>query len=56
VVRVLDYRPRGPGFYSQCYQIFRKVVGLERPSLDLMRINEELLGRNSSFPGVENVD
>jgi hypothetical protein len=30
VVRVLDYRSRGPGFDSRLYQIFLEVVGLEQ--------------------------
>jgi hypothetical protein len=36
-------RPRGPGFDSQPYQIFREIGGLERCPLSLMRIIEELL-------------
>jgi hypothetical protein len=43
VVRVSGYRSRGLGFDSQCYQIFWKVVDLERSLLSLMRITEELL-------------
>jgi hypothetical protein len=41
VVRVPGYRSRGPGFGSQCYQIFCVAVGLERGPLCLVRINEE---------------
>jgi hypothetical protein len=33
VVRVPGNRSRGPGFYSQGYQIFLEVVGLERVPL-----------------------
>jgi hypothetical protein len=54
MVRVPDYRSRGPGFGSQCYQIFWEVVGLERGPLSLMNTIEELLGRNSSGSGLEN--
>jgi hypothetical protein len=43
VVRVSDYRSRGPGFDSRRYQIFWEVVGLERGPLSLVRITEELL-------------
>jgi hypothetical protein len=43
VVRVPGYRSRGPGFDSQCYQIFREVVGLEWDLLSLVKISEELL-------------
>jgi hypothetical protein len=46
VVRVPDYRSRGPGFDS----------GLEQDPLSLMRILEELLGRSSSGSGPENSD
>jgi hypothetical protein len=35
VVRVLDYRYRGPGFDSRALQ--KKVVGLERGALSLVR-------------------
>jgi hypothetical protein len=54
MVRVPDYRSRGPGFYSQRYQIFWEVVGLERGPLSLVRTVEELLGRDSSGSGLEN--
>jgi hypothetical protein len=43
VVRVSGYRSRGPGFDSRHYQIFWKIVGLERSPLSLVRIIEELL-------------
>jgi hypothetical protein len=45
VIRVPDYRSRGPGFDFRCFQIFRTVVGLEPVAFILMRINEELLER-----------
>jgi hypothetical protein len=56
VVRVPGYRSRGPGFDSRCWQIFLVVVGLERGSLSLLRINEELLESKSSGCGVEKRD
>jgi hypothetical protein len=43
VVRVPSYRSRAPGFDSRRYQIFWQVVGLERGTLSLMCIIEELL-------------
>jgi hypothetical protein len=43
VVRVLDYRSRGPGFDSRTVQ--KKVVGLERGPLSLVSSIEELLDR-----------
>jgi hypothetical protein len=43
VVRVPGYRSRGSGFDFRRYQIFWEVVGLERGSLSLVRIIEELL-------------
>jgi hypothetical protein len=52
VVRVLDYRSRGPGFDSGHYQIFYVAVVLERVPLSLLRITEELLGRNSKNCGL----
>jgi hypothetical protein len=48
------YRSRVPGFDSRRYQTFWEVVGLERGRLSLVRITEELLGRNSSGSGLEN--
>ena len=43
VVRVSDYRYRGPGFDPRRYQIFSAVVGLERGPLSLVRSIKELL-------------
>jgi hypothetical protein len=43
VVRVPGYRSRDPGFDSRRYHIFWEVVGLERGTLSLMSITEELL-------------
>jgi hypothetical protein len=43
VVRVLNYRSRGPGFDSRALQ--KKVVGLERGPLRLVSTTEELLDR-----------
>jgi hypothetical protein len=50
VVRVPGCRSRGSGFDSRRYQIFREVMGLERGSLSLMRVNEELLEREVADP------
>jgi hypothetical protein len=41
---------RGPGFDSRHYQIFCVAVGLERGSLSIVRINEELLERKVAAP------
>jgi hypothetical protein len=54
VVRVTGYRSRGPGFDSQRYQISFEVVVLERDSLSLVRITEELLEWKSSGSGLGN--
>jgi hypothetical protein len=43
VVRVPGFRSRNPGFDSRAYQIFWEIVGLERGSLSLMNVTEELL-------------
>jgi hypothetical protein len=48
VVRVLDYRCRGPGFDSRALQ--KKVVGLERGPLSLVSTTEELLDRKVTAP------
>jgi hypothetical protein len=48
VVRIPGYRSRGPGFDSRRYQIFWEIMGLERGSLSLVRITEELLEWKSS--------
>jgi hypothetical protein len=48
VVRVLDYRSRGPGFDSRAPQ--KKVVGLERGPLSLVSTTEELLDRKVAAP------
>jgi hypothetical protein len=47
MVRVPDYRSRGPEFNSRRCQIFW-VVGLEQGSLSLVSTFEELLGRSNS--------
>jgi hypothetical protein len=52
----LVVRSRGPGFDSRRYQIFWKVVGLERGPLSLVSITEELLEWKSSGPGSRNRD
>jgi hypothetical protein len=54
VVRVPGYRSRGPRFDSRRYQIFWKVVGLERGPLSLVSTIEELLEQKSSGSGLEN--
>jgi hypothetical protein len=54
VVRVPGYRSRRPGFDCRRYQVFWKILGLERGPLSLVSITEELLGRNSSGSGLEN--
>jgi hypothetical protein len=56
VIRVSDYRSRGPGFDSRHYQIFWEVVGLERGPLSLVSTIEKLLGRTSSGSGLENLE
>jgi hypothetical protein len=56
VVRVSDYRSRGPGFDSRRFQIFWEAAGLERGPLSLVRTIEEILGRNSSGFGQINRD
>jgi hypothetical protein len=48
MVRVLDYRCRGPGFDSQALQ--KKVVDLERGPLSLVSTTEELLDRKVAAP------
>jgi hypothetical protein len=50
VTRVHGYGSRGPGFDSRHYQIFWGVVGLERGTLSLVRIIEELLERKVAAP------
>jgi hypothetical protein len=42
--------PRGSGFDSRRYLIFRKVVGLERGPLSLVGIIDELLERKMAVP------
>jgi hypothetical protein len=51
VVRVPDYRSRGPGSIPGATRL--SVVGLERGPLSLMSTIEELLGRKSSGSGLE---
>jgi hypothetical protein len=48
VVRVLDYRYRGPGFGSRALQ--KKVVGLERGPFGLVSTTEELPDRKVAVP------
>jgi hypothetical protein len=48
VVRVLDYRFRGPGSISGTTK--KKVVGLERGPLSLVSTTEELLDRKVAAP------
>jgi hypothetical protein len=48
VVRVLDYRYRGPGFDSRALQ--KKVVGLKRGPLSLVSTTLEQLDRNVAAP------
>jgi hypothetical protein len=48
VVRVLDYRSRGPGFDYRALQ--NKVVGLQRDPLSLVSTTEELLDRKLAAP------
>jgi hypothetical protein len=49
VVRVLDYRCRGPGFDSRALPQ-KKVVGLERGPFSLVSTTEELLDRKVAAP------
>jgi hypothetical protein len=48
VVRVLDYRCRGPGFHFRALQ--KKVVGLERGPLSVVSTTEELRDRKVAAP------
>jgi hypothetical protein len=54
VVRVPGYRSWGPGFDSWYYQIFWKVLGLERDPLSLVSKIQELLGRKGRGSGLKN--
>jgi hypothetical protein len=56
VVRVHDYRFRGPGFDSRRYQNFWEVVGLERGPLSLVSTIEQLLERKNSGSVLENCE
>jgi hypothetical protein len=56
VVRVPDYRARGPGFDFCRYEIFGVVVGLERGPLCLMSSIEVLLGRKSCGSGLGSLE
>jgi hypothetical protein len=49
VVRVLDYRFRGPGLHSRALRK-KKVVGLVRGPLSLVSTTEELLDRKVAAP------
>jgi hypothetical protein len=48
MVRVLGYRPGGPGSIPGTTK--KKVVGLERGPLSLMRTAEELLDKKVAAP------
>jgi hypothetical protein len=48
VVRILDYRCRGPGFDSRALK--KKLVGLEPGPLSLVSTIEELLDRKVAAP------
>jgi hypothetical protein len=48
MVRVLDYRSRGPGFDARALQ--KKVMGLEWGPLSLVSTTEELLDRKVAAP------
>jgi hypothetical protein len=50
VVRIPGYKSRGPRLDFRRYQIFCEVVGLDRGSLSLVRIIEELLQRTVAAP------
>jgi hypothetical protein len=54
VFRVPGYRSRGPRFDSRSCQTFWEVMGLERGPLNLVRITEKLLQRDSGSSGLEN--
>jgi hypothetical protein len=56
VVRVPDYRSRGPGFHSRRYHIFWEVVGLQRGPLNIVSIFEDLFEWKVAAPGLENRD
>jgi hypothetical protein len=53
VVKVPDYRFRGPGLIPSATRFFWEVVGLERGPLSLVMITEELFQGNSGS-GLEN--
>jgi hypothetical protein len=48
VVRVLDYRPGGPGLITGTNK--KKLVGLEQGPLSLVSTTEELLDRKVAAP------
>jgi hypothetical protein len=56
MIGVPRYRSRGAAFDSLRYQIFVEVLVLERGPLSLVSTIEELLGRKSSYSGLENLD
>jgi hypothetical protein len=51
VVRVSGYGSRGPRFDSRRYDIFSRDMGLERDSLSLQSITEEILEWKGSGSG-----
>jgi hypothetical protein len=56
VIRVPGYRTRNPGSIPRRYQISCEVMGLERGPLSLVNTIEDLLGRESSGFGLENIE
>jgi hypothetical protein len=55
VVRVPDYRSRGPRIDSRHFQIFWEVVDLERDPLSLVSVTEELFEWKSTGFGSRNL-
>jgi hypothetical protein len=56
VVRVPGYRSRGAGFDSRRYQIFWKIVGLQRGPLSIVSTIQKLFRRKSNSSGRWNRD
>jgi hypothetical protein len=56
VARIPYDRFRGTEFDSRHYQTFCEVMSLERGPFSLVRITDELVGRNGIGSGLENRD